>query len=66
MRGIISIATAIALPVTFTDGSNFPERSSIIFLTVMVVIIMLIIQGLGLPLLIRILKIKPQEENLEM
>lgn len=66
MRGIVSIATAIALPLTFDDGSDFPERSSIIFLTVMVVIIMLFIQGLGLPLLIKILKIKPQEENLEM
>jgi CPA1 family monovalent cation:H+ antiporter len=58
MRGIVSLAAALSLPLLMTDGSLFPERDTIIFLTVVVVIIMLVIQGLGLPLLVKLLKIK--------
>jgi len=39
------------------NGNAFPQRNAIIFLAVAVVIIMLVIQGLGLPLLIKLLKI---------
>lgn len=63
MRGIVSVATAIALPVTFANGDIFYQRNSIIFLTVLVVILMMLIQGLGLPLLIKILKIENIEEE---
>jgi CPA1 family monovalent cation:H+ antiporter len=62
MRGIVSVATAIALPVTFANGQAFHQRNSIIFLTVLVVILMMLIQGLGLPLLIKWLKIEEVEE----
>lgn len=57
MRGIVSVATAIALPITLYNGEIFHQRNSVIFLTVLVVILMLVIQGLGLPLLIKWLKI---------
>lgn len=66
MRGIVSVATAIALPVTLTNGEVFAPRNSIIFLTVMVVVLMLVIQGLGLPLLIKILKINTPTDRSEM
>jgi len=56
MRGIVSVATAIALPVTLSSGEVFHQRNSIIFLTVLVVILMLLIQGMGLPILIKLLK----------
>ncbi|MDR0799350.1 MAG: Na+/H+ antiporter [Dysgonamonadaceae bacterium] len=56
MRGIVSLAAALSLPLLMTDGNRFPERDTIIFLTVSVVIIMLVVQGLGLPVLIKILK----------
>jgi len=56
MRGIVSLAAALSLPLIMKDGSVFPHRNTIIFLTVVVVIIMLIVQGLGLPVLVKWLK----------
>ena len=61
MRGIVSLAIAIGLPFTLSDGSAFPQRNAIIFISVVVVLFTLIGQGLTLPWLIRILKIdKPK------
>ena len=57
MRGIVSLAAALSLPLIMDNGSVFPHRNTIIFLTVVVVIIMLIVQGLGLPILVKWLKI---------
>lgn len=56
MRGIVSLAIAIGLPVTLADGNPFPERSAIIFISVVVVLFTLIGQGLTLPWLVRRLK----------
>jgi Na+/H+ antiporter len=53
MRGIVSLAIAIGLPVTLADGSPFPERNAIIFISVVVVLFTLIGQGLSLPWLVR-------------
>ena len=49
MRGVVSLAAALALPV------DFPERSLIQFLTFAVIIATLVIQGLTLPVLIKAL-----------
>ncbi len=57
MRGIVSLAAALALPVTLPDGSPFPYRDLIIFLTFFVIIVTLVGQGLSLPALIRRLKV---------
>lgn len=65
MRGIVSLATALALPIAMTNGDLLPHRDSIIFLTVVTVIIMLTIQGLGLPLLIKWLKIETEVNSEE-
>jgi CPA1 family monovalent cation:H+ antiporter len=61
MRGIVSLAAALSLPLIMADGSDFPQRDTILFLTVAVVIIMLVIQGLGLPILVKLLKIKEKK-----
>lgn len=53
MRGIVSLAIAIGLPVTLGDGSPFPQRNAIIFISVVVVLFTLIGQGLTLPLLVK-------------
>lgn len=58
-RGVISLATALAIPLTLQDGSAFPKRHSIIFLAFVVIFVTLVVQGLTLPLLIRLLRIKP-------
>lgn len=53
MRGIVSLAIAIGLPVTLKDGSPFPQRAAIIFVSIVVVLFTLIGQGLTLPWLVR-------------
>ena len=57
MRGIVSLAAALALPVTLGDGTPFPYRDPIIFFTFVVIAVTLVIQGLSLPLLIRRLNV---------
>jgi CPA1 family monovalent cation:H+ antiporter len=59
-RGVVSLATALALPLTI-GGSLFPHRSLILFLAFVVIFVTLVIQGLSLPLLVRWLNIKPQD-----
>ncbi|MBN8530560.1 MAG: Na+/H+ antiporter [Alphaproteobacteria bacterium] len=53
MRGVVSLATALALPFAVADGSAFPHRDLVLFLAVMVIGFTLIVQGLPLPWLIR-------------
>jgi monovalent cation/hydrogen antiporter len=55
MRGIVSLALALALPSTLPDGSPFPFRDLIILLVFAVIVVTLLGQGLSLPLLIRVL-----------
>ena len=62
MRGIVSLATAIALPVTLADGQAFPQRDTIIFIAVMTVLITLVAQGLSLPLLVNRLGVAQKVE----
>lgn len=57
MRGIVSLAAALALPLVTNNGTLFPGRDLIIFLTFCVILVTLVLQGLTLPLLIRWLKV---------
>jgi CPA1 family monovalent cation:H+ antiporter len=57
MRGIVSLAAALALPATLADGNAFPGRDLIIFLTFVVIAVTLVVQGLTLKPLIRRLKL---------
>jgi Na+/H+ antiporter len=57
MRGIVSIAAVLALPVKLPDGTPFPQRELIVFLTFFVIAVTLVVQGLSLPVLIRRLKV---------
>ena len=59
MRGAVSLAAALALPLTTRAGAPFPHRDLIIFLTFCVILGTLVVQGLSLPALIRALKIEP-------
>jgi monovalent cation/hydrogen antiporter len=54
MRGVIALAAALALPDVIADGSPFPQRNLIIFLTFSVILVTLVGQGLTLPPLIRL------------
>jgi monovalent cation/hydrogen antiporter len=55
MRGVISLAAALALPLTTAGGQPFPGRDLILFLTFCVILATLVVQGLSLPVLIRAL-----------
>ncbi len=57
MRGIVSLAAALALPVTLPSGDPFPYRDLIIFLTFVVIAVTLVVQGLTLSPLIRFLNV---------
>jgi len=58
MRGVVSLAAAMALPITQQDGTLFPGRDLILFLTFVVILTTLVVQGLSLPLLIGWLGVK--------
>ena len=55
MRGVVSLAAALALPAVLADGSPFPHRNLIVFLTFNVICVTLVLQGVTLPPLIRAL-----------
>lgn len=55
MRGVVALAAANSLPLTLSDGSPFPQRSFIIFLTFFLILVTLVVQGFSLPWVIRIL-----------
>jgi CPA1 family monovalent cation:H+ antiporter len=61
MRGAISLAAALALPLELDSGATFGERDLIIYLTVSVILFTLVVQGLTLPLLVRRLGLASQE-----
>ncbi|WP_068271306.1 Na+/H+ antiporter [Aldersonia kunmingensis] len=55
MRGVASVALALAIPLTVDGGGPFPQRDIIIFIAFTVVMTTLVLQGLTLPWLIRVL-----------
>jgi Na+/H+ antiporter len=52
MRGAVSLAVALAIPLETDAGAGFPQRDLIIFLTFAVIFFTLVVQGLSLPALI--------------
>jgi Na+/H+ antiporter len=52
MRGVVSLAAALAVPMTLSDGDPFPGRDYILFVTFVVILATLVLQGLSLPALI--------------
>jgi CPA1 family monovalent cation:H+ antiporter len=64
MRGVDSLAAALALPFVTQSGSPFPERGLIVFLTFGAILGTLVLQGLTLKPLIRWLEI-PGDTTLE-
>ena len=55
VRGIVSLAAALAIPLTTAQGAPFPYRDAIFFITFVVVMVTLVCQGAVLPWIIRIL-----------
>jgi Na+/H+ antiporter len=58
LRGAVSLAAALALPLTVDGGGPFPQRSYIIYLAFCVILATLVLQGLTLPAVIRLLRLE--------
>jgi monovalent cation/hydrogen antiporter len=64
MRGVVSLAAALSLPLLTDQNGLFPQRDLVIFLTFSVILVTLVLQGLSLPLLIKWLNI-PNDSGAE-
>ncbi len=71
MRGVVSLASALAIPLTLNTGAPFPHRNMILFITFVVILVTLVFQGLTLPVFLKLLNIKeidehvPEDEQIE-
>jgi monovalent cation/hydrogen antiporter len=68
MRGAVSLAAALALPLTTDAGELFPNRELVIYLTFGVILASLVVQGLSFPALLKLLGLEDEgraekEEN---
>ena len=61
MRGVVSLAAALSIPLLISEGQPFPYRNLILFITFIVILVTLVFQGLTLPWLIR--KVKPEDKS---
>ena len=64
MRGVVSLAAALSIPVYLDNGARFPERSLILFITFSVILVTLVLQGLTLPTLIRWVKMEDPDATM--
>ncbi|MES2574082.1 MAG: Na+/H+ antiporter [Bacteroidota bacterium] len=64
MRGVVSLAAALSIPVYLNNGNGFPQRNLIMFITFIVILLTLLIQGLTLPYFIRKLQLTSIDETL--
>jgi CPA1 family monovalent cation:H+ antiporter len=66
LRGAVSLAAALAIPLVLPDGSHFPHRDLIIFLTFTVILVTLVGGGLTLPAVVSRLHITGTNEEREL
>ncbi|MBA3660214.1 MAG: Na+/H+ antiporter [Gammaproteobacteria bacterium] len=65
MRGIVSLATALAIPYFISTAVPFPHRDLILFITYCVIVFTLIIPTVSLPLMLRIFKLSDPENKMK-
>ena len=63
VRGIVSLAAALAIPLTTASGAPFPRRDLILFITFGVIVVTLVAEGLVLPAVVRWLKLPHDAED---
>ncbi|GAB3239625.1 Na+/H+ antiporter [Hymenobacter seoulensis] len=64
MRGVVSLASALSVPLLLANGQEFPQRNLILFITFVVILVTLVFQGLTLPALIRFTGVAHIEERM--
>nr|WSY55600.1 Na+/H+ antiporter [Streptomyces sp. NBC_00886] len=63
MRGVASVALALAIPLAMDDGSPFPDRDEIVFIAFGVIMATLVLQGLTLPWLVKKLGVRADTDS---
>jgi Na+/H+ antiporter len=63
MRGVVSLAAALALPTMMDNGQPFPHRDLILFVTFVVIMFTLLFQGLTLPYIVRKLNLPASNQE---
>src|SRR5215207_161057 len=63
MRGVVTLALALAIPTEVAGGGPFPDRNLVVFLSFSVIVVTLVGQGLTLPLVIRWLGVGADDEG---
>jgi Na+/H+ antiporter len=66
MRGVVSLAAALSIPLALSSGQAFPHRNLILFITFSVIIVTLVLQGLTLPLLVKWLNIPDRDNDIPL
>jgi monovalent cation/hydrogen antiporter len=64
MRGVVSLAAALSIPLVINPGQAFPYRNLILIITFVVILVTLVVQGLTLPWVIRKMKLKDEDAEL--
>ncbi|MFT4023661.1 MAG: Na+/H+ antiporter [Flavihumibacter sp.] len=64
MRGVVSLAAALSIPATLANGSAFPHRNLILYITFIIILVTLVLQGLTLPLIIKKLALPAYRDHL--
>jgi CPA1 family monovalent cation:H+ antiporter len=62
IRGVVSLAAALAIPLTIANGAPFPNRDLILFVTFGVIVITIVTIGLSLPAVLRSLRLTDAAE----
>lgn len=65
MRGTITLAAALSIPVALADGTPFPGRDIVIFLSAGVIVVTLLLQGTTLEFLICKLRVRPDDTQVK-
>jgi Na+/H+ antiporter len=63
MRGVATVALALAIPTTIDTGAEFPARNRILFIAFAVVLVTLVLQGVTLPSLVTLLKVRALDND---
>ncbi len=61
MRGVVSLASALSIPLLLNNGEPFPFRSLILCITFIVILITLVLQGLTLPWVIKLVGLDKEQ-----
>lgn len=64
MRGVVSLAAALSVPLFIKGGQPFPYRNLILFITFIVILVTLVFQGLTLPWVIKKVNLEEKGDSI--